>query len=33
MAARKGLVLSLGFDARGAFDEMVTSFGQKIKEM
>ena len=33
MAARKGLVLSLGFDARGAFDQMVSSFESKIKQM
>ena len=33
MAARKGLVLSLGFDARGAFDQMVSSFQGKIKQM
>jgi hypothetical protein len=33
MAARSGLVLKLGFDARGAFDEMCNSFEQKVKEM
>ena len=33
MASNNGLILSLGFDARGAFDEMVQSFEQKVKEM
>ena len=33
MAARKGLVLSLGFDAQGAFDEMAQSFDAKLAEM